>query len=359
MYRDRSSSSSCSIFFLSVNSDAVVVGSPVVVDGYSQDGNTIYVRGKFEILYHESIELHIGNHTLNPNEVSSFSLEFDLQSLPTSGDDAIVSTTYLNCSVVFQQNTTSNLFNITVAPYLADVIGSPKTEGGIITLMGNFLLGPDPKHDQYNITIGTSFSCSNVKVIDNTQLECLASPGYGATQPVNLFLNNVETNSQLFLNYQKPTIETITKLNYNGGNVTIDGENFHPTMEIFFVFQKCKNLVVTDYKRAVCFVSKVPSKVQDPAYVMVTVGDQSFSTIYHFDDSGKGMAPDTIIYLTFGIILGVFIICAIIAIVYIYLSYRKTEQLYKDATHKYFSLESYDPNQSMIEEDEDNVFTIQ
>ncbi|GAM18708.1 hypothetical protein SAMD00019534_018830 [Acytostelium subglobosum LB1] len=169
---------------------------------------------------------------------------------------------YTNSYIIKYQSAKTSTFAVDVSPFIKNV-SQPPTGGGIVTISGSYLAS-NLDVNEYNITFGTQqqFTCTNASGIDSHTITCLAGPGTGGQNPVQITLNSQSIsslNSPVYLSYQSPVILSSNSVSSYGGDLTISGDNFGYTgvnSSLLSIFidntKKCFNPVALDAATITC-----------------------------------------------------------------------------------------------------------
>ncbi|EFA82321.1 putative cell surface glycoprotein [Heterostelium album PN500] len=204
------------------NSDILFSADLSNVQEVSQDGgNTIIIGSSFGNDT-KSIVLHFNGSTpMSPISVSNSMLTFKFRTNTPSGIYSGNTLTKFNTSPTVP-------FKITIQPYITSIT-SPPTQGGIVTISGQYMTSNIQGNENITVIIYDTKSnlntpCSNATRLNSTSVTCIAPQRSGTSAYLQLQLNGISSTVMSGLNmvYQSPKIiSTTSESPYNSGMISI------------------------------------------------------------------------------------------------------------------------------------------
>ncbi|EFA82320.1 IPT/TIG domain-containing protein [Heterostelium album PN500] len=279
------------------NSDILFSADLPSVQEVSQDsGNTIIIGSSFGNDT-KSIVLHFNGSTpMSPISVSDSMLTFKFPPNTPSG--------VYNGNTLTKFNTSPTVpFKITIQPYITSIT-SPPTQGGIVTISGQYMTSNIQGNENITVIINDPNSnlntpCSNATRLNITSVTCIAPQGSGTSVYLQLQLNGISATvlSGLSMVYQAPKVLSATSVSPYGGAISIFGTNLGFTnidLKLITVSidnsRDCKATQVIDNTNIVCQLKSGQFNLPPPInYLNLTVtvnGQTSFnSTVFKLDNT--------------------------------------------------------------------------
>ncbi|EFA82309.1 immunoglobulin E-set domain-containing protein [Heterostelium album PN500] len=173
------------------NSDILFSADLSNVQEVSQDGgNTIIIGSSFGNDT-KSIVLHFNGSTpMSPISVSDSMLTFKFPTNTPSG--------LYNGNTLTKFNTSTTIpFKITIQPYITSIT-SPPTQGGIVTISGQYMTSNIQGNENITVIIyypksNLNTLCSNATRLNSTSVTCIAPQGSGTSVNLELQLNGISS----------------------------------------------------------------------------------------------------------------------------------------------------------------------